>query len=162
MKRALKLMEEYNFIGEVIQHQHASGKTSEEASHALEVPISHVLKCLIFKTDRGELIGAIVTGNRKVDLRKLRKLFKTGKLRMATPKEVEEKTGFKAGGIPPFALKELCPVAVDIEVMEKRYVYGAAGSEYAGVKFRPHELLKLGYIVADIARRPEALKLGGQ
>ncbi|RLG49685.1 MAG: hypothetical protein DRN96_09210 [Thermoproteota archaeon] len=160
MERALELMRRYGFIGEVIQHPHASGKTTEGASLALGVPASQVLKCLLFKSPRGELVGAIVTGDRKVDVKKLRRIFKTGKLRMATPEEVEEATGFKAGGVPPFALKELCPVAVDVEVMEREHVYGAAGSEYAGVKFRPHELLKLGYVVADIAKRPEALKQG--
>ena len=54
--------------------------------------------------------------------------------------------------MPPFIFYELCPTYVDEEVMKREYVIGAAGTEYAGVKFKPSELKKLNYVTADLTK----------
>jgi len=145
VNRVKRLMRELRVEGEIICHP-VSGRTTGGAEKALGVSREKILKCLLFKSgDR--FVAAIVTGERRVDVRKLEKVSGLRKLRFARAEEVKQFTGFDVGGVPPFVFYNLCPVFVDTNVMEKEFMVGAAGTEYAGVKFSPKELEKIGYFV---------------
>jgi Ala-tRNA(Pro) deacylase len=144
-----RLMRVIGLKGEIICHQGRSGKTTEQAERALEVPRKLILKVLLFKS-RERHVVAMVTGDRRVDVKNLERLSGVRGLRLAKPEEIERFTGFSAGGLPPFIFKNLCPVFVDEEVAAREYVIGSAGSEYVGVRFLPYELRKLGYRFARI------------
>lgn len=144
-----QLMKVFGLKGEIIYHQGRSGKTTKQAERVLGVPCELILKVLLFKSQE-EYVAAIVTGDRKVDVKSLETISGSSNLRLASPKEVESFTGFSAGGVPPFIFRDLCPVFVDENVMRRRYVVGSAGSEYVGVKFSPNELRKLEYPIARI------------
>jgi len=150
LKKLKNLIKEVGVEGEIIYHK-LSGKKTENAEKALGVSREHILKSLLFKS-KDRHVAAIITGNKKVDVRKLEKLIGLKKLRLATPQEVKAFTGFEIGGVPPFIFYKLCPTYVDKEVMEKEYVIGAAGSEYYGIRFSPKIFRKLGYIVEEIGK----------
>jgi len=137
--------------GEIIHHQGRSGRTTRDAEYALGVPGKLILKVLLFKS-RERHVAAIVTGDKRVDVKNLERLSGIGGLRLAKPEDIKRFTGFSVGGVPPFIFKNLCPVFVDEEVMKREYVIGSAGSEYIGVKFSPQELRKLGYKLAQIVQ----------
>lgn len=148
VKKVKRLMMELQVEGEFVHHA-LSGRTTEGAERALGVSRGKILKCLLFRSgDR--FVAAIVTGERRVDVRKLERVSGFRQLRLARAKEVKQFTGFDVGGIPPFVFHGLCPVFVDTNVMKQEFVVGAAGTEYAGVKFSPKELEKIGYLVNDI------------
>lgn len=142
LKRVKDLIKEIGISSEIIYHE-ISGRKTENAEKALKVPRSYILKSLLFKS-KSKYVAAIVTGNKRVNVRKLEKISGLKKLRLATPGEVKAFTGFEIGGVPPFVFYKLCPTYVDKEVMEREYVIGAAGSEYCGIKFSPEVFKKLG------------------
>ena len=148
LKKMEVLVKEIGIDGEIIYHE-LSGRKTEDAEKALKVPRKYILKSLLFKS-KDKYVAAIVTGNKRVNVRKLEKISGLKKLRLATPDEVKAFTGFEIGGVPPFVFYKLCPAYVDKEVMERDYVIGAAGSEYCGIKFSPRIFKKIGYIVEGI------------
>ena len=150
LRKMKKLLEELGIRGEIIYHE-ISGKRTEDAEKALKVSREYILKSLLFKS-KNKYVAAIVTGNKRVNVRKLEKLSGLKKLRLATPEEIRVFTGFEAGGVPPFVFYKLCPTYVDKEVMEREYVIGAAGSEYCGIKFSPEVFKKLGYVIEEIGK----------
>ena len=144
-----QLMRDLKVKGEIIHHPRRSGRTTKQARLALGVDDRFILKVLLFKS-REEYVAVIITGDRRVDQKRLERVSGLEDLRLARLEEVESLTGFSTGGIPPFVFKDLCTVYVDEEVMKRRFVIGSAGSEYAGVRFSPQELLKLGYSIARV------------
>jgi len=152
IKRVRELMERLGVKGEIIIHERVSGRTTEDAEKALGVSRKYILKSLLLKSKHNRYIAVIITGDKRLDFKKLEKISGLKKLRLASPEEVERYTGFRIGGVPPFIFHELCPTYVDKDVMEREYVIGAAGTEYAGIKFKPSELKKLNYIIVDITK----------
>ncbi len=135
----------YEFI------HHAKGETTKKASEALGVGASEILKCLLFKGQTGGFAGVIVTGDKRVSLKKLREI--TGKnFRLASAQDVLLQTGYKIGGIPPFAFS-LSGIStyVDFGVTQRQWVYASAGSELTGIKFSPNSLRKVGYNIVDVS-----------
>lgn len=144
IERTLELMRELGVEGEILRHEGASGKTSGGAAEALGVSISRVLKTLIF-TSKGKYVAVITRGDKRVDVKALQKVSGLKKPRLASADEVEALTGFKPGGVPPFAPVGKVPCYVDSAVLELDWVVGAAGTEYAGVKFNPQDLVRIGF-----------------
>lgn len=99
---------------------------------------------------KDKTIVVIITGDRRVNFRKIEKVSKLRKLRLASAEEVRKFTGFEIGSTSPFIFHKLCPAYVDKEIMKQDYVIGAAGTEYAGIKFSPNEFKKIGYIIEEI------------
>jgi prolyl-tRNA editing enzyme YbaK/EbsC (Cys-tRNA(Pro) deacylase) len=149
ISKTKQLMKDLKVKGEIINHPRRSGRTTEQARLALGVHDRFILKVLLFKS-REEYVAAIITGDRRVNTERLKRVSGLRDLKLARLEDVESLTGYSAGGIPPFVFKNLCTVFVDEEVMKRRFVVGSAGSEYAGVRFPPQELLKLGYSIARI------------
>jgi len=141
---------------EIIDHSHQGGKTSENASSALGEPLERVLKCLLFvprEKDLGRpVIGVIVGGHQRVDVKKLEKISSVRNLRLATAREVLAITGYQVGGVPPVVLSSICTTYIDLEVMSQPYVVGSAGTEFIGMKVNPQEFLKAGFLLADISK----------
>ena len=134
----------YEFI------EHAKGKTTAEASNALGVEKSAILKCLLFESQLKDFVGIIITGDRRVSPEKLRET--TGKnFKLAPTEDVQVQTGYDVGGIPPFAfLIRGITCYVDVAVMKLQWVYGSAGSATSGIKFSPLSFEKVEYKIADI------------
>jgi len=61
-------------------------------------------------------------------------------MRIATPDEVFEKTGFPCGGTPSFGYQ--ARFLIDERVTQKEVVYTGGGSENSLVKIRTSDLLK--------------------
>lgn len=149
ISKTKQLMRDLKVKGEIINHPRQSGRTTRQARLALGVHDRFILKVLLFKS-REKYVAAIVTGDKRVNKERLERISGLRDLNLAKLDDVESLTGFSAGGIPPFVFKDLCAVYVDEEVLKRKFVIGSAGSEYAGVRFPPQELLKLGYSIACI------------
>ncbi|MDK2464690.1 MAG: YbaK/EbsC family protein [Candidatus Korarchaeota archaeon] len=154
IRRTLELMSRLGIDGEILRHEEVSGRTSEGAAEALGVPLERVVKTLIF-TAGGRFAAVVTLGDRRVDVKALRDLVGLKKPRLATPEEVERLLGFSPGGIPPFAPAGLMPCLVEQAALELDWVVGAAGSEFAGVRFDPKGLLSLGFKPAKVSRSCE-------
>ncbi|MBI2971073.1 MAG: YbaK/EbsC family protein [Candidatus Aenigmarchaeota archaeon] len=140
---------EHTIHAEIIEHA-ASGLKSSDASKALGIDTAHIIKTLLFI---GKNTRAVVVclGSSMVNIKKLEQLG-VKKPRLATAEELKEILGTAPGGTPPIALPADIPKFIDKKVMEQQFVVGSAGSEFAGLKIDPKDILKVSdYKIVDIA-----------
>lgn len=111
-----------------------------EAAQAAGVTAEDFVKnvCMIASDD--SLVVAIVKGEDRASTSRVARLLEMGKMRVASPDEVFEKTGYPCGGTPSFGYA--ARFLVDERACEKDIVYTGGGSEYSLVKIRPVDLLK--------------------
>ncbi|HOL17620.1 MAG TPA: YbaK/EbsC family protein [Bacillota bacterium] len=107
-----------------------STETAVDAARVLGVELGQIAKSILFKC--GERYGLfILAGDMRMDQKKVKELLGGGKTKVASPEEVEQVTGFKVGGVCPFALKTEIPVFLDRSMQRFAKIYTAAGSSRA-------------------------------
>lgn len=112
-----------------------------EAALAVNASPQELVKniCLIDSAD-GQLITAIVKGEDRVSVSRIAKALQREGLRLATPAEILERTGYPCGGTPSFGYQAM--FLVDPRVMEREVVFTGGGSETSLVKMSTAELVR--------------------
>ena len=113
-------------------------KTVEQAVKATDSKPKQIIKSLLFISEEEEPVLVIVDGESKVDLNKLAKIF--GKVRLATPEEVKQITGFEVGAVPPVGVK--VKTIVDQKVLENKFVIGGGGRIDRLSKLNPERIVE--------------------
>jgi len=128
----------------------ASTRTAQQAADAIGTDLGSIVKSLVFSTD-GQPIIALIAGDRRADLSKLKALIGGGRVEIADATQVREVTGFAIGGVPPVGHKTRLPVWIDRSLSRFKTVYAAAGGPRAIFPIAYAELVKLTEgSVADI------------
>ncbi|MFH0954526.1 MAG: YbaK/EbsC family protein [Candidatus Micrarchaeota archaeon] len=78
--------------------------SAKAAARLMNVPLSKVLKSILFVDKDQNGVLALVPGDQNVDTAKLQKVTGSSKLRLASEKEVFEMTGYEIGGVPPVSI----------------------------------------------------------
>jgi prolyl-tRNA editing enzyme YbaK/EbsC (Cys-tRNA(Pro) deacylase) len=140
--------------GRVIYHPNIDGTHSEHAAFALGVDVTHVLKCMILKSDDGRFVAALCEGGQtRLDLEKIAGIVGCDRLEFATLPEVHRVTGYPAGGVPLvslFAMETLDRKLISRGVLRLGKVVGSAGSEFIGIEVEARRLVELGGEVCDV------------
>ena len=125
-------------------------KTVAQAAQQLGVDKSMIIKTLILLCEN-KVYAVIVPGDKRLSFEKLEKIV--GKCRMAKKSEVEDATGYPAGGVPPVALPNNIEVIMDARVVHLKKAYGGGGDEKSLLEFNPNTLKKLiRCIIADVSQ----------
>ncbi len=85
----------------------------------------------------------ILTGDRRIDFKKIRVEYRVKNVRTATPEEVKKYTGYNIGEVPPTCRGEF-EVVIDSGVMARKEVYGGGGSGHSLLKITPQEIREAG------------------
>ena len=112
-------------------------KTVEQAVKATGSNPKQIIKSLLFISEK-EPVLVIVDGESKVDLNKLAKII--GKVRLATPEEVKQITGFEVGAVPPVGVE--VKTIVDPKVLENKSVIGGGGRINRLSKLNPEKIVE--------------------
>jgi Cys-tRNA(Pro) deacylase len=129
-----------------------STHNSELAARSLGVEIGQIAKTILLLADGSPLV-VVVSGDRRVDMKKLRSLGHGKRVRLAGPEDVAAHTGFAVGAVSPVALPPGIPVYLDRSLRRFEIIYPAAGETNNMFATTPGELLALtGAIEADLAR----------
>jgi len=115
--------------------------TVEKAAESLGVTPGEIAKSILFKL-KDKYIMVITSGDKKIDNKKFKDVFKT-KAKMASPEEVIEITGHPVGGVCPYGLKTPVEVYYDISLRNYEVVYPAAGDVNAALEVKVEELDKI-------------------
>ena len=115
----------------------------EEAARAVNASPTDLIKSICLLDSNGQLITAIVKGEDRVSVSRITKTLQRDGLRLATPDEILEKTGYPCGGTPSFGYQAM--FLVDPRVMEREYVFAGGGSETSLVKINTAELLRANH-----------------
>ena len=111
-----------------------------EAARAVHASPQELVKNMCLLDREGRLITAIVKGEDRVSVSRIAKMLQREGLRLATPAEILETTGYPCGGTPSFGYPAL--FLIDPRVMERELVFSGGGSETSLVKIRTEELVR--------------------
>ncbi|MFX0181816.1 MAG: aminoacyl-tRNA deacylase [Candidatus Hodarchaeota archaeon] len=124
--------------------------TVEESVKALNCELENIIKSIVLVTDTHDFYLAILQGDRKVKTKKLKRLLSVKDIRLANPSQVEERTGYKVGDIPPIGVE--LPVIMDELVINQKMLYAGGGTSLKSLYISIEELLDCTHpLIADIS-----------
>lgn len=130
-----------------------STRTAREAADAIGCSIGQIVKSLVFVAS-GEPFLALVSGEHRVDLKKLERLLKAP-VRQATAAEVKSATGFAVGGVPPLGHRSHMEVFIDESLLAHAQVWAAAGHPNSVFPIDPGALARAtGGRLVDLRESP--------
>ena len=147
-----KFIKEHDLDAKILQFDQPV-RTVEEAAERSKADPSEIVKTMILIAD-DRPIAAIVQGDRRIDLRKLRRVLKADYVRLAKPGEVLKLLGIGIGAISPLlnSMKRIRCV-MDERILTKERVLAGGGSEKTLISVRPKDLAEiLKPIIADISK----------
>ncbi len=116
--------------------------TASEAAAAVGCRLAQIVKSLVVVCD-GTPVLALVPGDRRADLEKIRRAASAATARVGTPDEVREATGFGPGGVAPFPPGGIERVLVERTLLAHETVWAGGGSPRHLVCLEPGELVRL-------------------
>jgi Cys-tRNA(Pro)/Cys-tRNA(Cys) deacylase len=124
-------------------------KTVEQA--ARKVQVEKIAKSIVMVDSNGNSLLAIVPAKSKVSHRKIKSLLAVKDVRLASPEEVLEHSGYPAGGVPPF--NSIKRVLVDLEVLKNETVVVGGGDVDKLIEIKTNDIVAvLNPTVADIGQ----------
>lgn len=114
-----------------LEFEPGSTPTSELAAQQIGVSVGQIAKSMVLKAKSGDFYLVICPGDKRICSKKA-KLEIGSKVRMANAEETEAATGFKPGGVCPFAVEGV-EVLIDAGLADYETIYPAAGNDASGV-----------------------------
>jgi prolyl-tRNA editing enzyme YbaK/EbsC (Cys-tRNA(Pro) deacylase) len=117
--------------------------TVDSAAQAVGCLPEQIVKSILFLVD-GAPVLAVACGPRRVEARALARRFDVGRkrVRLASPPQVLEITGYEVGAMPPFGHREPLPTLLDPLVNNQSEVYAGGGGENALLRITPSEIAR--------------------
>jgi Cys-tRNA(Pro)/Cys-tRNA(Cys) deacylase len=129
--------------------------TSEAAAAERGVRLSQIVKTLLFIDSSDRLIIAVVPGDRRINLKKLKKALGVKKLGFVDKETVAERLALVAGAIAPVSdFFEGRPIFIDPSVFDEAVVDISSGDPCVGIELTSEDLRKIlkTYEVVDITK----------
>ena len=141
VQRVIKALDKFdkNLKIQVLKY---TARTAKDAANALNCEEGAIVKSLVFKTET-EFLVCLVSGDKRCSLNKLKKIFNSKDLSMASPNEVKDQTGYTIGGVSPVGHKNKLEILVDESLNRFKNLYAAAGHPNCILKINFDELLNL-------------------
>ncbi len=129
-----------------------STHSSELAAQSLGVRVGQIAKTILLMVDDAPVV-VVISGDRRVDFKKVKTLRGGRKVRLGGPEDVVAHTGYAVGAVSPVALPEGLPVYLDRSLRRFDTVYPAAGGTNNMFAATPDELAAFtGAAEHDLAR----------
>ena len=149
VKRAKEALKKFKSEIKVIELEQTA-RTANDAANSLNTEVGSIVKSLLFRNE-GNFFLCLVSGDRRCSLNKLKKIFNSKDLSMASPDEVKDQTGYTIGGVSPVGHKNKLEILVDESLNRFKNLYAAAGHPNCIFKISFDELLNLtNGVVKDI------------
>lgn len=114
--------------------------TVEDVEQACDCKKSEVIKTLLFMGNQP--IVVVATGDKMVDLKKVKRIYSDKTLKMATPKEVKNITGFVVGTVGPVGLPAKLEVIADESLKDLKSLIVGSGVHNILLRISIDEFLK--------------------
>ena len=140
LKLIKELLNSNGITYEVSEHEPVY--TSEQAAKVRGVELKTGVKALVLKTEEGSFVMGLIAADKRIDLKKLAKIARTKKLRLASPQEVLKITGCEVGSVHPFGNLHRLPTYLDHSVLENNMVNFDAGLHTVSIQMKAKDLVK--------------------
>ena len=141
VKRAKEALKKFKSEIKVIELEQTA-RTANDAANSLNTEVGSIVKSLLFRNEENFFL-CLVSGDKRCSLNKLKKIFNSKDLSMASPDEVKDQTGYTIGGVSPVGHKNKLEIFVDESLNRFKNLYAAAGHPNCVFKISFDELLNL-------------------
>ena len=139
--RAKKALKDFDSSLDVIELK-TSARTAIDAANSLNCEIGAIVKSLLFKTEKNFIL-CLVAGDKKCSLKKLKKITNLKNIKMASPSEVKQHTGYTIGGVSPVGHLTDLQIYIDITLERFVKIFAAAGHPNCVFEISFNNLVKL-------------------
>ena len=123
--RVKKALKDFDSSLDIVELK-TSARTAIDAANSLNCEIGAIVKSLLFKTEKNFIL-CLVAGDKKCSLKKLKKIANLNDIKMASPDEVKQHTGYTIGGVSPVGHLNKIDTFVDVSLERFNELYAAAG-----------------------------------
>ena len=116
---------------EALEFEPGSTPTAELAARRIGVETARIAKSLLFKDKSGGFHLVVCPGDKRLSSSALKRLIGS-RVSMTGAEETERVTGYRPGGVCPFALEGV-EILLDQELDRYATIYPAAGTDATGV-----------------------------
>jgi len=141
MQMIKRLLDDNGMEYELFEHEPVY--TSEQAAKVRGTDLKGGVKALVFKTGEGKFVMGLVTGDKRIDDKKLAKVVGTKKLNLARPEEVFKITGCEIGSVHPFGNLSRLPTYMDKSILENEKVNFNIGLHHMSMQMAAKDLVKV-------------------
>ena len=136
-------LRDHHIRGEVVLLDHQA-PTVEDAARVLGVTPDSIIKSVVLLADSIPIL-AIANGTTRIDLKRLADYLGIARKRvkLADAETVLELTGFRVGGVPPFAHRTPLRTLVEDRVLIQQEVFGGGGEVHALLRITPTEIVRV-------------------
>ena len=121
------------------------------AAAQLGLPAEQVYKTLLLQHDK-QVVTAVIPVSCMLNLKEVAKAAGLKRVEMMKPADAERLTGYKVGGISPFAQKKQLPTLLDSRALQQSTILVSGGKRGLSVGLTPQDFIQLlGATVATIA-----------
>ena len=112
------------------------------AASQLGLPAEQVYKTLLVHQDK-QVVTAVIPVSCMLSLKEVAKAAKLKKVEMMKPLDAERLTGYKVGGISPFAQKKQLPTLLDNRALQQETILVSGGRRGLSVGISPQDFIQL-------------------
>jgi Cys-tRNA(Pro)/Cys-tRNA(Cys) deacylase len=153
--RAIRYLLQNNLPFEVVEYEHVR-KGAEAAAQAVGFPLARIAKTLVLAALPGRCAVALLPGDRQADMRRLAGVLAVKRVQMADAAAAERLSGYRVGGISPFAFRQHLPVVMEESLLTHESILVNGGRRGTMLKMAPLVIrCTLACMVADISE-PES------
>jgi prolyl-tRNA editing enzyme YbaK/EbsC (Cys-tRNA(Pro) deacylase) len=126
---------------EPFEFEPGSTHTVEAAAARHRVEPAQIAKSLLFRDRQGRYTLVVCPGDKRISSSVLRQVI-GAKVSMTDPEETERVTGFRPGGVCPFALEGVA-ILLDRQLAEHEPIFPAAGTDASSVRTTLEQLARI-------------------
>jgi prolyl-tRNA editing enzyme YbaK/EbsC (Cys-tRNA(Pro) deacylase) len=139
---------------EALEFEPGSTPTAEMAAARLGVEVARIAKSLLFKSKAGAYYMVVCPGDKRLASSALKRAAGS-KLSMTDAAETEKVTGYRPGGVCPYAIEGV-EILLDADLGKYDRVFPAAGTDATGVPTTLDQLVSMtGGRVVDFSEAPD-------
>ena len=132
-------LEKLNIPHRVFVHDKPLHSFEQAAQERNQRP-EQIVRSILFLVRPEEFVMVLVAGRDQVDWRKLRRLVKRSRVRMATEEEVLEITGYRVGTVSPFGIEQPVKVLLDASILKEEEISIGSGSRQMAIIMKSADL----------------------
>jgi Cys-tRNA(Pro)/Cys-tRNA(Cys) deacylase len=144
MDKVRTILQEHEIPFEIIHHEKPI-RTAQEGADYFGIELGQTAPTLVLKSEKGYFALIVSGGRGRVNLEAVSNMLGCQQLNLATPKEVQQLTGYTVGSVPIVGLS--LPCIVDRELFRYPFIYGGTGEPTSTLKMVPDALEKLNQVI---------------
>ncbi|MBI5037235.1 MAG: YbaK/EbsC family protein [Candidatus Kerfeldbacteria bacterium] len=139
-KKVITMLEKGKAAFEVVEHR--TVYTAYDLAQTLKMKMQEIAKTLLVKVDSAYYL-VVIPAHYKLDLPKVKKLFKAKKVQIAREGEMKKKFNVKPGAITAFGTVHKVGVVMDKALLKAQRALFGAGSFTESVRMKVKDYMKL-------------------